>query len=70
MDVQPRRIDVAEQLMARDALAMADGGDDVPVAELAPAGINGDGSVVLEVHDAGLDRVHRRPVRRRMSIPK
>lgn len=64
VDVQPRRLDVAEQLVARDALLVGDRRDDVPVAEVDAVTRDGDRPRTLQKDDAGVDRVDRRPVRR------
>ena len=64
VDVTPRRLDVAQQLVLPHRLPVPDGRHDVPVAEGAPAAARDDRerAAALEVRRPGLDRVHRRPV--------
>ena len=72
VDVTPRRLDVAQQLVLPHRLPVPDGRHDVPVAEGAPAAARDDRerAAALEVRRPGLDRVHAAPSRAEMSIPK
>src|SRR5439155_5897013 len=70
VDVQPRRLDVPEQLVLRHFLVVLDGWDDVPVTEGDVTRSDRDRARVLEVHLPGLDREDRRPVRGRDVDPE
>ena len=63
MDVQPRCLDVADELMPLDPLVVADGRDDVPVAEGDVAVGTDSARWPWTMHDAAADRVHRGAVR-------
>ena len=67
VDVAPRRLDVAEQLVQADLLVVGDRRHDVPVAERAAVGcLHRDRvPVILDEDLAGRDRVDGRAVGRR-----
>ena len=59
MDVQPGCRDMADELVAFDVLVVADGGDDVPVAERDVAVEHRERLRAVAVDDAGADGVDR-----------
>ena len=66
MNVTPRLLDVAEQLVALHRLVVLDRRDDVPVAERPPAAGRDDRkrAPALQMHRPRLDAEDRRPVSR------
>ena len=53
MKVQPRCLDVTEQLVLSDPLTVSNSGDDMPVAERGLSGDDRERSASLEMHLAG-----------------
>ena len=62
MKVQPRCLDVTEQLVLSDPLTVSNSGDDMRVAERGLSGDDRERSASLEMHLAGRDGVYRCPV--------
>jgi hypothetical protein len=70
VDVEPRRLDVADDLVLRDPLPVTHRRDDVPVTERDVAVCDRQRPRAVEMNDTAADRVHRRAVRCRDVDPE